>query len=125
MNSVLLIVVIVFAAYPLLAQEQIKPTDSTDPGVTERIRVLETELERQNAKLDQLQKTIAEQQHAIQALLDKLTVASVKESVSTETVTVEPQAATVEQRLTKVEGDVKKIGPMRLSGDFRLRFDGT
>src|SRR5687768_8961060 len=129
MNSVLLIVVIVFAAYPLLAQEQIKPTDSTDPGVTERIRVLETELERQNAKLDQLQKTITEQQHAIQALLDKLSAQPVVTSVkAVETSSTPPaaesQAPTVEERLAKVEGDVKKIGPIRLSGDFRLRFDG-
>src|SRR5687767_15344109 len=129
MNSVLLIVVIVFAAYPLLAQEQIKPTDSTDPGVTERIRVLETELERQNAKLDQLQKTITEQQHAIQALLDKLSAQPVVTSVkAVETSSTPPaaesQAPTVEERLAKVEGDVKKIGPIRLSGDLRLRFDG-
>lgn len=124
-KSVLLIAASVFAAHPTIAQEQIKPADSNDPAVTERIRVLESELERQNDKLDQLQKTIADQQQAIQALLDKLSVKSVKETEPPETVAAEPQAATVEQRLAKVEGDVKKIGPFRLSGDFRLRFDGT
>jgi uncharacterized coiled-coil protein SlyX len=129
MKSVSLLAVILFASYTALAQEQIKPTDPTDPTVTERIRVLETELERQNAKLDQLQKTIAEQQQAIQALLDKLstqpvaTTAKAAETPSTPPA-AEPQATTVEQRLAKVEGDVKKIGPIRLSGDFRLRFDG-
>src|SRR6185369_3155833 len=87
-----------------------------------------SELERQNTKLDQLQKTLSEQQATIQALLDKLnaqpTVAAVKEpepAAPAETQTT----PTVEQRLAKVEGQVLKIGPVRLSGDFRLRFDGT
>src|SRR6185503_5164186 len=122
--------------HPALAQEQIKPTESSDPAVTERIRLLESELERQSTKLDQLQKTIADQQQAIQALLDKLSVppvaATTKATAPSATVTsgtvatapAPPQAPTVEQRLAKVEGDVKKIGPIRLSGDFRLRFDG-
>jgi len=140
MKSVLLLAVIALACHPALAQEQIKPTDPTDPSVTERIRLLESELERQNTKLDQLQKTIAEQQHAIQALLDKLSAqpvaTTIKESESTpkaatETRSIAPaqtqakaQTQTVEQRIAQVEGDVKKIGPIRLSGDFRLRFDG-
>ena len=85
---------------PRLGQEQIKPADSTDPSVTERIRLLESELERQNAKLDQLQKTIAEQQQAIQALLEKLSrrnqrtkEAAVKEPEPLQ-LAAEPQAAT-------------------------------
>lgn len=125
MKSVLLIVVIAFLCCPVLAQEQIKTTDSTDPSVGERIRVLESELERQNSKLDQLQKTIAEQQLAIQALLDKLSPKEVALAPAPVAATAEPQTqTTVEQRLDKVEGDIKKIGPIRLSGDFRLRFDG-
>ena len=48
-----------------------KAPDGTETSVNERVRLLETELERQNAKLDQLQKTISDQQAAIQALLDK------------------------------------------------------
>src|SRR5690349_1821355 len=145
MKSVLLlaiVAVVALACQPALAQEQIKPTDPADPNVTERIRVLESELERQNSKLDQLQKTIAEQQHAIQALLDKLSaqpvVATVKEAESTPKAATEarsitaaqtpaqgqPATKTVEQRVAQVESDVKKIGPIRLSGDFRLRFDG-
>jgi hypothetical protein len=118
-KSVFLIAVIVFASYAVVAQ---------DSRVTERIRVLESELERQNAKLDQLQKTIGEQQQAIQALLEKLSVQPVVTIKAVEKPSTppaaEPQAPTVEQRLAKVEGDVKKIGPIRLSGDFRLRFDG-
>src|SRR6185369_9521477 len=45
---------------------------STETNVSERVRLLEGELERQNTKLDQLQKTLLEQQATIQALLDKL-----------------------------------------------------
>jgi uncharacterized coiled-coil protein SlyX len=145
-KSVLLlaiVAVVALASHPILAQEQIKPTDPpADPSVTERVRVLESELERQNSKLDQLQKTIAEQQQAIQALLEKLSAqpvaATVKASDSTPKAATEPPASataqapaqasakaqTVEQRVAQVESDVKKIGPIRLSGDFRLRFDG-
>src|SRR5215204_349314 len=47
-------------------------TAASEPTVSERVRNLESELERQNAKLDQLQKTILEQQNAIQALLAKI-----------------------------------------------------
>jgi len=119
------------------AKESTKPAE---PTVNERVRVLESELEKQNAKLDQLQKTIAEQQVAIQALLEKLstdkttasatkTTESVAAStapmtaVSTPGVTTQ-QTPTVEQRLAKVEGQALKIGPLRVSGDFRLRYDG-
>ena len=111
------------------------PVESSEPTVNERVRVLESELEKQNAKLDQLEKTLADQQVVIHALLERLSVtkaspeatekstpltASTSES---ESATVS-QAPTVEQRLAKVEGQVLKIGPLRVSGDFRLRFDG-
>jgi len=57
------------------AQEMLKvPADPPDPNVAERVRTLEGELERQNAKLDQLQKTLEEQQLTIKALLEKLSV---------------------------------------------------
>ena len=114
------------------AQQMIKPaTDAPETNVSERVRLLESELERQNTKLDQLQKTLSEQQATIQALLEKLNaqpaVAAVKESVNEPgpPAPAEPQTPTVEQRLAKVEGQVLKVGPVRLSGDFRLRFDGT
>src|ERR1044072_3465180 len=117
------------------AQQMIKPAaGSPETNVSERVRLLESELERQNKKLDQWQKTLSEQQATIQALLEKLnaqpTVAAVKESVkepepAAAAAPAEPQTPTVEQRLAKVEGQVLKIGPVRLSGDFRLRFDGA
>jgi hypothetical protein len=103
------------------------PDEPAETSVTERVRLLETELERQNAKLDQLQKTIAEQQSAIQALLEKLSVKSVSTdapaAVASAPAAPQPQAPTVEQRVTKLENQALKIGPVKISGDFRLRFD--
>jgi uncharacterized coiled-coil protein SlyX len=113
------------------------PAESSETNVTERVRQLESELERQNTKLDQLQKTLMEQQATIQALLEKLSAPTTPAGASakaadtpatltarSEPVAAEPQTPTVEQRLAKVEGQVLKIGPVRFSGDFRLRFDG-
>jgi len=114
------------------------PSSTDDSFVLERVRQLEVELEKQNSKLDQLQKTITEQQLAIQALLEKLSpgkpadtglavasssIATPVEANAAET-SAQPQSQTVEQRLAKVEGQVLRLGPFRLSGDFRLRFDG-
>ena len=127
------------SAISVAAQELVRtPVESSEPNVAERVRQLESELERQNAKLDQLQKALMDQQSTIQALLDKLSAqptpagTSTRATETTATITArpdtapaEPQTPTVEQRLAKVEGQVLKIGPVRFSGDFRLRFDGT
>src|SRR5689334_18776157 len=133
--KLLLPVILLLGLVPAQAQQMIKPpVDTPETNVSERVRLLESELERQNSKLDQLQKALIEQQATIQALLDKLnaqpaataTVATVKEAETPAvTATAEPQTPTVEQRLAKVESQALKIGPVRLSGDFRLRFDGT
>lgn len=134
----LLIILLSFGISSASAQELVRtPAESSDPNVAERVRQLESELERQNLKLDLLQKTLMEQQSAIQALLDKLSAqptparTSAKAAETPATLTAnpsaapaEPQTPTVEQRLAKVEGQVLKIGPIRFSGDFRLRFDG-
>src|SRR5215218_5956040 len=119
------------------AQEMVKsaaktPADSPETNVSERVRLLESELERQNSKLDQLQKTLLEQQSTIQALLEKLSaqpaparLTASKAETAAIPAPAESQTPTVEQRLAKVEGQALKIGPVRFSGDFRLRFDGT
>src|SRR5215211_7920957 len=61
------------SAISVAAQEMVRtPVESSEPNVAERVRQLESELERQNAKLDQLQKALMDQQSTIQALLDKL-----------------------------------------------------
>src|SRR5215217_6486192 len=115
----LLLVFLLFVVVPARAQEMIKPAET---NVSDRVRLLESELERQNTKLDQLQKTLQEQQATIQALLEKLsahpvpaTAAATKEAETPVpvTITAEPQTPTVEQRLTKLEGQLLKIGPIR------------
>ena len=133
------LVIAILGFHNLNAQELIKDSAKStpataEPTVSERVRVLENELERQNEKLDQLQKTIAEQQLAIKALLDKLSSEKPSGLSESATITVPAiensstssatQAPTVEQRLAKVEGQTLKIGPVKVSGDFRLRFDG-
>jgi len=130
-----------------------KPPTNPETPVAARVKLLEEELERTNNKLDQLQKTIGEQQEAIQALLTKLAAskdrvqfaANGAEASGSDPASASanaqpadadgaagsgasaPQAAaqTVEQRLAKVEQQTLKVGPVRVSGDFRLRYDGT
>src|ERR1044072_1557447 len=109
---ILLLVLVVVA--PAGAQELVKsaakpPSNPPETNVSERVRLLESELERQNSKLDQLQKTLAEQQQTIQALIEKLSsqTSAAKESETPATVAsapAEPQTPNVEQRLAKVEG---------------------
>ncbi len=128
---VLLLVALTSARAQELVKIVPKPADQpAEANVSERVRVLEAELERQNAKLDQLQKTIADQESAIQALLEKLSVKSVSsvssvESPAPATNPQPTQAAPIEQRVAKLENQALRIGPVRVSGDFRLRFDGT
>ena len=79
-----LLAILSFSVLPAHAQEMIKP----EIPVAERVRLLESELERQNTKLDQLQKTLEEQQLTIKALLEKLSgqttpeAAAAKETVA-------------------------------------------
>jgi Putative porin len=128
----LCLVLLICALTSARAQEMVKivPKAADEPvetNVSERVRVLEAELERQNAKLDQLQKTIAEQQSALQALLEKLSLKSPSTDAAPATASAssEPaaQAPPIEQRVAKLENQALRIGPVRVSGDFRLRFD--
>ncbi|MFN2532653.1 MAG: putative porin [Pyrinomonadaceae bacterium] len=136
--SVLLFLILQLAG-DIAAQELKKnsaPTpDKTDTAVTERVRLLESELERTNTKLEQLRRTIEDQQHAISTLLEKLSMepakaasdipATLSAPVVTPAKSPQPQDISVEQRLGRVEGQTLRVGPLRVSGDFRLRFDGT
>ena len=119
-----------FAFTSALAQELVKTAtkaadEPAETNVSERVRLLEAELERQNAKLDQLQKTIADQQSAIQALLARLspTSPSTDAPLATVSAPAQPEKPTVEQRVAKLENQALRIGPLKVSGDFRLRFD--
>src|SRR5260370_815417 len=134
-------VIICLGVITAQAQEVVKISgevtrSATETTVVDRVRLLEGELERQNTRLEQLQKTIDEQQLAIQTLLAKLSPgkapsldASANAVATTTTVspdkadTSEPKNPDLEQRLARVEGQVLRVGPLRLSGDFRLRMD--
>jgi hypothetical protein len=141
MKLILWFAVFICGLVPAHAQELIttatKGPETTETSVNERVRLLEAELERQNAKLDQLQKTIGEQQAAIQTLLDKFSVKTTAPKAAEENTAVAtseapatvagneaPQPAPLEKRVEKLETQVLRIGPVRFSGDFRLRFDG-
>ncbi len=90
----------------------------------ERLNALEQALETQNAKLDQLQKIIAEQQQTIRLLAGKLNTSEASPAPLATAVAVQPQPAqpsAVEDRLKKVESRVAEIGAIKFSGDIRLR----
>lgn len=101
--------------------------------IPDRFDAMEAALQSQKAQLDEMQKVILEQQKTIQLLSSRLGMAEVKPTdagggavaatAAAETPD-EKQPQSVEDRLKKVEERVLKIGPFRLSGDFRLRADG-
>src|SRR5882672_1233187 len=92
----------------------------------ERLDVLEQALKQQNVKLDQLQRTILDQQQTIQLLTGKLADAQPAAASATTVVSapLESQGAQspgIEDRLKKVETRVSEIGAIKFSGDIRLR----
>jgi hypothetical protein len=93
----------------------------------ERLNALEQALERQNEKLDQLQKIIVDQQQTIHALASKLgggqdNSASPASLAAGVAVAAQPtQSPAIEDRLKKVETRVSEIGAIKFSGDIRLR----
>jgi len=108
---------------PAASQPSPAKAGDADTEVKERVRALEEALRSQNAKLDEMGKTITEQQRTIELLSSKSSV----EPTSSAAVAAVPAAPTqtpaLEDRVKKVEGQVLKFGPFRLSGDFRLRAD--
>ncbi|HMF56052.1 MAG TPA: putative porin, partial [Pyrinomonadaceae bacterium] len=103
--------------------------ETTTTSVGERVQALEVALEEERKRLDELQRVIADQQRVIQQLSGSaasapVSVAANNSTAATGTVDVS-QVPTLEDRIKKVEGQVAKIGPFRLSGDFRLRFDAV
>ena len=103
-----------------------KPSDTVTkkPETTEeKLAALEEMIEKQNARLDQLQQTIAEQQETIRALISKAAAPAVTvQPVATEAIaTASPQPPTMEERMKKVETTVSQLGAIKFSGDIRLR----
>lgn len=105
---------------------------ASESEVNVRVNSLEEALRTQNAKLEALEKVITAQQRTIEALLSKLPTNSAPGAVATApmanvtiaTATADAgQPPSIDDRLKKVEGQVAKVGPFKLSGDFRLRFD--
>src|ERR1041384_8353113 len=90
-------------------QEMVKSASSPETNVSERVRLLESELERQNTKLDQLQKTLMEQQATIQALLGKLSTTpagtTAKATETPATITAHSVAAPAEPQARRWNND--------------------
>src|SRR6266404_359998 len=108
------------------------PTTTVGANTEDRIGALEQ-------KLSQMQKIIEQQQRTIELMAGAPGVKPVAVTNS-ETTTAPASASSTEKptrpgsqkpeqsvgdRLQKVEERMTKIGPLRLSGDFRLRFDAT
>jgi uncharacterized coiled-coil protein SlyX len=105
-----------FAATAKQPERAGEPPNSTD----ERLTALEEALERQDAKLEQLQKVISEQQQTIKLLAGRLEAAPASAAdVAASAATRQPPP--IEERLKKVEGRVAEIGSIKFSGDLRLR----
>lgn len=94
------------------------------PSTTEeKLNALEQLIERQSQRLDELQRTVSEQQELIRLLAGKLPTPV---SPAVLTVRNEPdpqptQTPAIEDRLKKVEGRVAELGAIKFSGDIRLR----
>ena len=109
--------------------------DASATGVNDRLRALEEQLRVQAARLDEMRALVTEQQRIIAQLTERTaaserTIASPTKEVAVATTTgAQPaqkpdQPDSVDDRLKKLETRMMQIGPFRLSGDFRLRFDG-
>lgn len=105
------------------------------PTVGDRLTRLEEELRQQNQMLSEMRALIANQQRLIETLTGKASNVDGKASVSAENgvslktettadAATEAQTPTLDDRVKKLEGRVLAIGPLRFSGDFRLRLDG-
>jgi hypothetical protein len=112
-----------------VGEERTATTAKTGSDVDDKLRALEEELREQAKRLDEMRALIADQQRVINALAAKATGSEPKpgeqkDVATTATVPAQDQTPTLEDRVKKVENKVLAIGPFRLSGDFRLRFDG-
>jgi hypothetical protein len=110
-----------------------KASDKPSGDVAHRLETLEEQLREQAGKLDKLMALVAEQQRVIAKLTAHDSPTSLATPATTEVATAGTstapaapgaQASPVEDRVKKLEEQVRRIGPFRFSGDFRLRFDG-
>jgi uncharacterized coiled-coil protein SlyX len=121
------------AAVPAGSPEP-KPSENTPAGDSERINALEETLRQQGTQLDEMRKLLVEQQETIKLLAGKLAVivtAPAREEVvaagkehleaAGPRTIAEPQSTPIDDRLKKVEDRLTAIGPVKFSGDIRLR----
>jgi Putative porin len=105
------------------------------PTVGDRLTRLEEELRQQNQVLSEMRGIIANQQRLIETLTARANSPEAAPVLQAETAAIakaqatiqsasEPQTPRLDDRVKKLEGRVLAIGPLRFSGDFRLRFDG-
>ena len=108
---------------------------TSNANIDDRLRALEDQLRQQNSALKEMRGIIAEQQRVIATLsagtpiseprtVEQKDVATVANLAGSSEATTQNQTPTMEDRVKKLEGQAVKIGPLRFSGDFRLRFDG-
>ena len=110
---------------PVPPDELNRKKSESNTEIGERVRALED-------RLEEMQQTIAVQQQTINALLKKLSNEAPAVSTATEAVASAEvandgppqQQPPIESRVKKLEDQALRIGPLRLSGDFRLRYDG-
>jgi hypothetical protein len=107
-----------------------KPAEKSN-DIDQRVAALEEQLREQSEKLDKLMALVAEQQRVI-AKLSSNDAAPVAATRPTEVASATADApatsaggqTSVDDRIKKLDEQVRRIGPFRFSGDFRLRFDG-
>ncbi|HYN25751.1 MAG TPA: putative porin, partial [Pyrinomonadaceae bacterium] len=120
---------------PVLAgSPEPKRSEKTPHTDTERINAFEETLRQQGTQLDEMRKLLVEQQETIKLLAGKLAglgpaparveaVVVGKEDLEAAgtRIIADPQSSPIEDRLKKVEVRVAEIGPVKFSGDIRLR----
>ena len=104
----------------------------------DRLKMLEEQVRQQNAALNEMHALIVGQQRIIDALTastatnravnqsssDAVASTSIPNQTQSSAPDASAQTPTLDDRVKKLEHKVLAIGPFRLSGDFRLRFDG-
>ena len=119
--------------------DALKTSKANHASTDERLKALEEQLQEQTNALTEMRALITEQQRVIANLSTRTPNSEPKspeqrvgpKDVTTVAAVAEPsgpaaqnQTPTIEDRVKKLEGQALKIGPLRFSGDFRLRFDG-